>query len=305
MPARVYAMYSSTCWVDPINPGPNIICPALAGKNKCCQVECQHLEGRKKFHQMTIIKTGLKNLLYAATKPKYWAGMRDTILGLTCFCILVIFSWIFCMYGCIYPQEVANNKLKIMQLWDPYIPFAMLVERFCECQHFATNSNNPNGTTSTLLTKCSPTSSLTSLMQEHPDANSWACRVPTYNTSTSRQMNSPPRLSPVLLLPKQRMQKIPPCGGRTLIFNQNFVSMKDTSMRSPCSCTTYNCKWQHRHSQWTPRPWEPMDTTIHDATKEAAMEVSMEEQQQSMQHQQTSTILLHSTKCFSPAILWR
>ena len=46
-------------------------------------------------------------------------------------------------YGCIYAQENVDNKLKIIQLWDPYMTFAMLVERKRECQQFATSGNNP------------------------------------------------------------------------------------------------------------------------------------------------------------------
>ena len=63
MPTRVYAMYSKTPWVDPIDPCPNIVSPILASKNECHQAEPQHLEARKNFHQMNIIKTALKNLL--------------------------------------------------------------------------------------------------------------------------------------------------------------------------------------------------------------------------------------------------
>ena len=60
MLARVYAMYSNTPWVNPINPGPNITYPALASENECCQVERQHLKAQENFHQMMVIKTTLR-----------------------------------------------------------------------------------------------------------------------------------------------------------------------------------------------------------------------------------------------------
>ena len=92
---------------------------------------------------MTIIKTALNNFLYATIKPTYWASIRNAVLGLTRLLILVIFHWLFHMYSCKYPLEIADNELKIMQPWDFNMPFAMLVERFHECQQFTTNGNNP------------------------------------------------------------------------------------------------------------------------------------------------------------------
>ena len=103
MPAGVYTMNSNMPWVDPVDPGPNIIYPTLVGKNECCQAEYQHLEAQINFHQMMFIETTLKNLLYAAIKPKYWVSIRDTILGLMHSCILMIFHWLFHKYGWIYP----------------------------------------------------------------------------------------------------------------------------------------------------------------------------------------------------------
>ena len=134
MHAGVYAMYSNTPWVDPVNPKPNIISPALICKNECCQAEWQHLNVQENFHQMMVIKTTIK--------PMCWAGIWDTVLYLTCFCILTIFHWLFHTYGWIHPQEIADNKLKIMYPWDQNIPFGMLVERFCKYQQFTTNGNN-------------------------------------------------------------------------------------------------------------------------------------------------------------------
>ena len=75
--------------------------------------------GKKKLHQMMVIKTTLKNLLCATVKPTYRVSIQDTILGLTCFCILAILHCHFWLYGWIYPQEIANNELRIMQPWDP------------------------------------------------------------------------------------------------------------------------------------------------------------------------------------------
>ena len=57
--------------------------------------------------------------------------------------MLGIYHWLYCTYGFTYPQEIADNEQKLMQPWDPNTPFAMLVERFWECQQFAINDNNP------------------------------------------------------------------------------------------------------------------------------------------------------------------
>ena len=92
MPAGVYAMFSNIPWVDPIDAGPDTIYPTFAGINEHCQAEHKCLKARKSFHKIRIIKIALKNLVYAAIKPIYWASIRDTILGLTHFCILATFK---------------------------------------------------------------------------------------------------------------------------------------------------------------------------------------------------------------------
>ena len=108
MPAGVYTMYSNTPWVNPIDPGPNIIHPTIASKNEHSQAKCQHLDAQKTFHQMMIIKTALKNLLYTIIwhQGQSWAShafapskfSTDSLVHMAAF----------------YPQELANNKLKIM-----------------------------------------------------------------------------------------------------------------------------------------------------------------------------------------------
>ena len=100
MPAGVYTMYLNTPWVAPIDPGPIIIYRTATAR------------GAKKFHQMMVTVTTLKNLLYATIKPTYWPGIEDTILGLVSFCVLAIFDWLFWMYGQIYSQKSLTMNWK-------------------------------------------------------------------------------------------------------------------------------------------------------------------------------------------------
>ena len=159
--------------------------------------------------------------------PTYWASIQNTILGLMHFHILAIFHWHFSMYSCICSQEIANNKIKLMQLWDPHMPFTMLVEQFHECQQSMTNGNNaftvPQQINKMLHLIIQMVAFLYNVCKWNnhdsnektfhniiTNANCWSCNALSSKIFTSRLTNSWTSKNPSLLQQKQPMPRTLP-----------------------------------------------------------------------------------------------
>ena len=82
MSDAVYATYSATAWVDPLDPGPNVTYPVGANENDRCVIDNAVAAAQRNHRTLVALSTAIKNLITAAVPREYLIGFRHDITGL-------------------------------------------------------------------------------------------------------------------------------------------------------------------------------------------------------------------------------
>ena len=78
----VYATYSATAWVDPMDPDPNVTYPLGANENIRRIIDNAVAGAQRNHCTLVALSTAIKNLITAAVPREYLIGIRHDITGL-------------------------------------------------------------------------------------------------------------------------------------------------------------------------------------------------------------------------------